>query len=90
MEAVIHLHVYYLSADYKFWSFEITDLIYSHFENTVLLKLVLWGVGGVAHFITGHEQFQLNQVCCFHFFGIFFDSKGSNCSELTYTCILYA
>ena len=33
----------------------------------VLLKPVLEGVVGVAHFITGTEQAKLNRVCHFHF-----------------------
>ena len=40
------------------------------------------GVAGVAHFIIGHEQTQLNLVCYFHFFAVFLASKGSNYSEV--------
>ena len=29
------------------------------------------------HFITGHEQVQLNRACYFRFFGAFLASKGS-------------
>ena len=37
----------------------------------------------VAHYITGHEQTQLNRICFFfHFFGVFLSSKGSKFSEL--------
>ena len=45
-------------------------------------KLVLWVMISVAYFNTGNEQTQINQVCYFHFFGVFLASKGSNYSEL--------
>ena len=47
----IHHHI----ADDIFWSIE---FIVSQCENEVPFKLVLGGVAGVAHFITGHEQTQ--------------------------------
>ena len=31
----------------------------------ILFELVLGGVAGVAHFIAGHQQSQLNRVCYF-------------------------
>ena len=44
-----------------------------------MLKPVLGGVASVVHFITGHENtVYSNQVCYFHFFDVFLDSKGSN------------
>ena len=72
-----------------FWSFGIIEFIYSHFENRVLLKSVLGGVAGFAHFITGQEQTQLNLVCYFHFYDVLLASKGSNSSELNYPATLY-
>ena len=39
-------------------------------------------MAGVAHFSTGHEHSIHYQVCCFHLFGVFLASKGSNYSEL--------
>ena len=45
-----------------FWSFRIIEFIYVHFENRVLLKSVLDGVIGVAHFITGHGQTQIEST----------------------------
>ena len=68
MAAVKRLPVHNHSADHIVWSFGIIEFIQSHFENRVIPKLVL--VGGMVaftHFITGHEQAQLNQFCCFHF-----------------------
>ena len=46
--------------------------------HEVIFNLVLGGMVGVAHFITGHEQF--NRVCYFyfHFFDVVLASKGSN------------
>ena len=41
----------------------------SYLEKRVPLKPVQVGVPSVAHFVTGHEQIQLNRVGCFHFFG---------------------
>ena len=41
--AVKRLPIHHYSADYIFW-----------FENKILLKPVLGGMAGVAHFITGH------------------------------------
>ena len=48
--------------------------------HEVIFKLVLGGMVGVAHFITGHEQTQYNLVCYFyfHFFDVVLASKGSN------------
>ena len=72
--------VHHHCADYMFWSFAITEFIFSHFENRILLKPVLevMGEGGacsVALFIIGHEQIQLNRVCYFQFFDVFLASK---------------
>ena len=55
---------------------------FSQFENRVLLKPALEGVAIVAPIIAGHEQTQLNRVCYFHYFGIFFASKESSYTEL--------
>ena len=44
------------------------------FFNGVPLKSVLGRVAGVVHFVSGHEQSQLNPVCYFHFFGVFLAS----------------
>ena len=44
-------------------------------------KPALGGVVSVVHFITGHEQTQLNRNSDFHFFSIFFVSLRSNYSE---------
>ena len=52
------------------------------FENRVLLKPVLGGMASIPHFIIGHDQSQLNQVCYFYYFGVFFASKGPYYSEL--------
>ena len=45
-----------------------------------------WGGGGVfagvAHFMTDHEQTQLDRVNYFHFFGVFLASNGPTYSEL--------
>lgn len=84
MAVVKRLPVHHNSADYIFWSFGIIEFFYSYLENRVLLKPVLEGVASVVHFITGHEQPQLNGVCYFHFFGVLLASKESNCSELIY------
>ena len=81
VSAVKHLPVQY-SADFIFWSFGIAELILNQFENRVSLKPLLGVVPSFAHIITGHGQTQLNQVCCFHFFGVFLASKGSKYSEL--------
>ena len=72
-----------ISADYIFWSFEITQFIQCHFENLVLLKPVLGGVAIAVQFLTSHEEIQLNQVCYFHFFGVFFASN-----EIPFICPL--
>ena len=40
---VNYLTVQYLSADYIFWSFNIIEFIFNHFENRVLFKAVLAG-----------------------------------------------
>ena len=71
-----------------------SEFIYGHFENRILLKPVLGRGGGgggggmrvvgVAHCIAGHEQTPLNRVYYFHFFGVFLASKGSRYSELIY------
>ena len=37
---------------------------------------MLGDVSGDSHFITGHEQTQLNQVCYFHIVVVFLASKG--------------
>ena len=51
--------VHHHSADYIFSDpFGSNELIFSPLKNSVPLKLVLGGVAGVAHFITGHEQTQ--------------------------------
>ena len=52
--AVKRSPVHHHSADYIFWFFGIIELILI-IKNRVLLKLVLVGFTGVAHFITGHE-----------------------------------
>ena len=70
------------SADYIFWSFGISEFIKSHSESRVLLKPVLGGVAGVAHFSIGHEQTQYNRVSNFQLFDVFLASKGSNYSDL--------
>ena len=41
-------------------------------------------VVGVAYFITGNEQTQLNRVCYFRFFGICLAAIGSNYSDFYY------
>ena len=43
----------------------LVSLISFTVENSVLLRLVLGGVAGVAQFITSREQTQLNRVYCF-------------------------
>ena len=48
-----------------FWSFGITGLILSQFENRVPLKPVLWGLGGIAPLI-------------FVFFNVFLASRESS------------
>ena len=50
--------VHHHSADYIFWSVGTIEFILSNLKIRVPLKLVLGGVAGVAHFITGHEQTQ--------------------------------
>ena len=39
-------------------------------------------MAGVAHFMTYHEQTQLDRVNYFHYFGVFLASNGPTYSEL--------
>ena len=50
----------------------------SSFRVILIIEFHLSGVRRRAHVISG----QWNQVCNFHFFGVFFAFKGSNYSEL--------
>ena len=54
------LPVHHHSAVYIFWSFGNIDFMYNYSENRVLLKPVLGDMAGVAYFITGHEQAEVN------------------------------
>ena len=71
------------SAAFIFWSFVITGFILNHFENKMLLEPVVGGVARTAHVITGHEQTQLNRVCCYLFLCAL-SFKGAYYSELIY------
>ena len=64
---------------YRF-TFFIIKFNLNHLENKFLLRPVLGGVAGVAHFSICHEQTKYNRVCYFHSFGVFPASKGSNYS----------
>ena len=89
MAAVKRLPVHHHCADFIFLSFGIIEFIFSHLKIRVPLKPVLGGVAGVAHYITGHEQTQLNRVCYFHFFDVVIASKGSNLTKLCHIFIAY-
>ena len=58
--------------------------MYNYSQNRVLLKPVIGDMAGVAYFITGHEQAEVNQVCYFHFSDVSLASKGSYYSELIF------
>ena len=68
---ILKLIVAFKSLQVLFCPFVIIEFIYIHFENRVMLQLVLGGVAGVSHSSTGHEQTQLNRVCYFHLFDVF-------------------
>ena len=49
---------------------------------------VLGGVINFAHFISGHEQTQLNRVCYLRFFNMVLVFEGSNKSKLIFQRLL--
>ena len=83
--AIKRLPVHHHSSGYIFWSFGITEFIFSVFENRVPLKPVLGG-GGVrdqnrsCHFWSGTDSVKASLL--FSFFSIFLASKASNYSVL--------
>ena len=77
------------------WVYIVSGLImfiYRHFENRILLKLILGlqGVRSFSYLISGHEKTQSNHVCYFRFLGVLLASKEHNISEFIYLhCVFF-
>ena len=63
--AVKRLPIHQYSADYIFWSFRITGLIPSHFENRDPLKPLLGTWAVLHHYIITHEQINKTKSAIF-------------------------
>ena len=60
-----------------FLSLRVIEFILVILKIRVLHKPVTESVTTVAHFLTGHEQTQINQVC-------YFDFLGMSCNQMVY------
>lgn len=73
---------------YSFWFFWITEYLYSHFENSILLPPLLEGVTAISHFVSGHDWLSLIESAIFSFCH-FPCIQNVLFSNLLYSCFIH-